>query len=235
MFTQNYLDLLILQYSDSIKASDTITALTSKFEALYNIVSVFDDSFDVDSAVGVQLDTVGKIVGVSRIVPFSVAKKHFGFADNALSYPMDDKFLSVVSYPMDDRFSPDYSESELDDFNFRFFIKSKIIKNIVSAYMIRDSENSLQNAIDFLFSSKAYLVDNGDMSLTLYVNSDFDFDLIPFINQLEVIPRPQGVSLSTIISYNDNNTFGFADNVNNNGFGDKFGTAIDSYFAEKII
>ena len=110
-----------------------------------------------------------------------------------------------------------------------------MIKNIVSAYMIRDSENSLQNAIDFLFNSKAYLVDNRDMSLTLYVNSDFDFDLIPFINQLEVIPRPQGVLLSTIISYNDGNTFGFADNVNNNGFGDKFGTAIGSYFAEKII
>ena len=234
-FIDNYVDLLILQYRDLPKAEATIKALVEPYKNIYDVMAQFETAFDVDLAVGKQLDIIGKIVGVNRLVPFTIPKKYFGFSDNPLSYPMGDKFLTVVSYPMKDKFEIPYTTGQLNDNDYRFFIKAKIIKNTVSAYMIRAKGNSLQNAIDFLFDSKAYIVDNKNMSLTIYIDSTFDFSLTPFINQLDIIPRPQGVDIKTVISYNTGDTFGFSDNANSKGFGDKFGTPINSYFANKIL
>lgn len=234
MFIQSYIDLLILQYRNLPKAEQTIEALASKYEELYNVMNDFETAFDIDTAEGVQLDILGKIIGISRIVPFAVPKNYFGFNDNTTTaYPMDDKFLNVVTYPFKNKFEIPYSTGELNDYQYRLFIKVKIIKNNVKARMIDSSKLSLQDAIDFLFENKAYIVDNYNMSLNLYIDSTFDFNLIQYITQLDLIPRSQAVNYKTIISYNDGSTFGFG--VNNSGFGDKFSSPIDSYFAEKVI
>lgn len=233
--SNTYLDLLILQYRSLPKAEATIKALANQYININSVIADFEEAFDVDTAVGVQLDILGRIVGVNRNVPFTVPKKYFGFSDNVLSYPMGDKFTNILSHPMLDKFEIPYTSGELNDNDFRFFIKAKIIKNTVRATMISNLGNSLQNAIDYLFNSKAYIVDNKNMTMTLYIDSSFDFTLLPFIEQLGLMPRPQGVEIRTVISYNVGNTFGFNDNANSKGFGDKFGTSILSYFANKII
>lgn len=234
MFTDSYIDLLILQYRNLPKAEETIRALASKYEDLYNVMREFEIEFDVDQATGKQLDILGKIVGIPRVVPFAVPKNYFGFSDNtSTAYPMGDKFLTVVAYPFKDKGEISYTSGELNDFLYRFFIKAKIIKNIVKATMIDEDKLSIQDCIDFLFSNKAYVVDNYNMKLTLYINNTFDFNLIQYINQLDLLPQPQGVQYETVISYVEGSTFGFG--VNNAGFGDKFSSPINSYFATKVI
>lgn len=237
MFTDSYLNLLILQYRELPKAEQTITALAAKFEELYNVLIQFEQEFDVDTARGVQLDILGKIVGISRSVPLVIPKNYFGFDDNSASFPMGDKFLTVVTYPFKDKFEPDYTDAQLNDFDYRFFIKSKIIKNNSTMKMIdEDNKKSLQDAIDFLFDSLAYVNDNQDMTVTIYVDSTFDLSKLPYITQLDLIPRPQTVGIKQFISYNEGNTFGFSDNPNSKGFADKFDTSqAGGVFANKII
>ena len=233
-YTEEYKKLLIVQYADKPNALSHTSLMLSKFEEVFNLVSSFEEAFDLDTAVGKQLDILGKIVGISRTVPFAVPKNNFGFFGGTYSFPMNDKFLNIVSYPFKDKFEIPYSTGELNDNDYRFFIKAKIIKNNVIATMINSNSLSLQNAIDYLFEGKGYIVDNYNMSMTIYIENTFNFDVIQYIQQLDLIPRPQGVLYKTIISYVDGKTFGFG--VNNTGFGDKFdGIDDETYFAEKVI
>ena len=147
---------------------------------------------------------------------------------------MGNKFLSIVAYPLRDKFEIPYTSGELNDFNYRFFIKAQIIKNYAKGTMIDSDNLSIQNAVDYLFKNEAYIVDNKNMTMNIYINNTFDFNMVQYIEQLDLIPRPQGVRYKSIISYVDSKTFGF--NPNNTGFGDKFSGIDDqTYFAIKII
>lgn len=229
----NYRNLLIIQYADKPKAKKHIEAILSEVEKVYNLANSFENAFDLDLAVGKQLDILGKIVGISRIV-VAIPKKYFGFSDYEYSYPMGDKFLTVVSYPMRDKFEIPYSSSLLNDYLYRFFIKAKVIKNYAKATMIDENKLSIQDVIDYLFQGKAYVVDNLDMTMSIYVDKSFDFDIIRYALKLSLIPLGQGVKISEVIAYDVQNTFGFKDNPNVKGFIDKFGVATGGYFAERI-
>lgn len=60
-----YKDLLIIQYRNKPKARATIDALV-KNVIMNQLGQQLYDAFDVDQAEGVQLDVIGKYVGVSR-------------------------------------------------------------------------------------------------------------------------------------------------------------------------
>ena len=65
--TNYYVNLLIKQYHDKPKARATIALLIKNRLLLYNnIMKNFVASFDIKTAVGKQLDIIGKISGVSR-------------------------------------------------------------------------------------------------------------------------------------------------------------------------
>lgn len=221
-FIDYYKNLIILQYAQLPKATAEIDLVTSEFERIYNFVKSFETEFDLDYASGHRLDLIGKIVGIDRIVEEGYVKKYFGFADNPNAFtfgqaPLFDKFKDVG-----------YSRTELDDNQFRFFIRAKITKNIVHAVMTSDEVVSLQDAIQFLFDYKAYVLDNKDMTLTLYVDASFNFDDIRILQSEDLIPSPQGVGYKVIIKYHNDGTFGFSDNPNSKTFG-------QGKFAEKVL
>jgi len=60
-----YANLLIIQYRNKPKAVATIKAIVSLFLS-DDIFLQVQDAFDLDTAVGVQLDVLGKYTGVSR-------------------------------------------------------------------------------------------------------------------------------------------------------------------------
>jgi len=210
MFIDNYLNLLILQYSDLPKASETIEALTGKYEELYNVILAFESAFDIDTAVGVQLDTLGKIIGLSRIVPDVVPKVYFAFSGTLNA----DTFSKAPMFRTSDAILTD---TQLNDSDYRFFLKAKIAKNVVTAKMI-DDDLSLQDAIAFMFGNAAYVSDNQDMTMTLYVDDTYPTRLLTYLAALDLIPRPQAVSIKYAIIINSK-TFGFNNNPNAVGFG----------------
>ena len=210
MFVGSYLNLLILQYSDLPKASQTVEALISKYEELYNVMLQFESAFDIDTAEGVQLDTIGKIVGLSRIVPDVVPKVYFGFADT----PNTDTFSKASMFRT---FDDTLTDTQLNDSDYRFFLKAKITKNVVTAKMI-DDNLSIQDAIAFMFGNAAYVSDNQDMTMTLYVDDTYPTRLLTYLVALDLIPRPQAVRIKYAIIIS-NKTFGFNNNPNAVGFG----------------
>jgi hypothetical protein len=60
-----YSDLLILQYKGLPKATATIQALVAPF-VMDQLPILVQNAYNVDTAVGVQLDVIGKYAGISR-------------------------------------------------------------------------------------------------------------------------------------------------------------------------
>lgn len=236
-YINDYLKLLIKQYYYKPKASAEIKLLAGSYSKVYDLFNAFFPAYDVDIAVGHQLDVIGRIVGISRSVPAVIPKLFFGFDGDETARGFADKYNALVnSAPFRDKFSSAYTDLQLDDNDYRFFIKAKIAKNAASAYMISDERISIQDVIQTLFNGDAYVIDNKDMTLTLHVPPTINLDILRLIVNLNLLPKPQSVRYNLIIKANTDNTFGFSDDPNAVGFADKFNPdSIQGYFAEKII
>ena len=236
-FIEEYEKLLIWQYQDKPKAKAHVNLLLSEYKKIYDLLNSIPDAFDLDKAVGKQQDILGKILGISRNVPFTLAKKFFGFTNNPNSYYFDRRLKTTgLKIPFKRKLENSYTDGQLDDFQYRLFLKAKAIKNNVKAKMIDDADRlSLQNAIDFLFDGAGFIIDNKDMTLTIWIDISYDTNLLLYIKQLDLLPRPQGVEIRLIRHYEDGNTFGFTNNSDAKGFSRRLSTALKPKFAKKIF
>lgn len=81
-FTDAYVGLLIKQYYEKGNARGEIALQAAGWEKLHALFVAYGDEFDLDLAVGAQLDIVGKWVGAPRSIPFPIDKVAFGFSSN---------------------------------------------------------------------------------------------------------------------------------------------------------
>lgn len=65
-----YLGLLTSEYRNSPKLNTLLLVLLKKFDDVSQCLVSMDTAFDLDSAVGVQLDMLGTVAGASRVVGF---------------------------------------------------------------------------------------------------------------------------------------------------------------------
>jgi len=234
-FIDEYIKLIIKQYYNKPKARAEVEFKIAEYEKLYNVIDSFPDEFDVDTAWGDRLDKIGKIVGVGRSVSEVVDKIGFGFEENSNARGFADKFnILDSSAPFVEKFTPEYTDLQLDDPTFRLIIKAKIAVNNTSAYMVSDNRISIQDVISSAFQNRAWVVDNYNMSLDLYISPAYEGQYLRLIKRLKLLPKPQAVRYNQIVSAEPTQTFGFQDNKNALGFGDKFGES-DGYFANRII
>lgn len=217
-FIQDYLNLLIYQYRNKPNAEAEITSIIGHFEDIYDLYNSFEAEFNLDTATGKQLDIIGRIVGLNRSVPLVVAKKYFGFINkNSTSY-------SFGKAPFLNGNEETYTDLQLNDFDFRFFLRAKIAKNFANSDIL-----SINEIVGFLFNDEAFVTDNEDMTLNLYIEESVDVERVRIIQQLDLLPKPQGVRYNTFRQYTEGRTFGF---INKNSESRKFG---EGKFAKGII
>lgn len=72
-----YVARLIVQFRTQLKAQDTIAILV-KQAMLDNLAAQLLSAFDIDTATGKQLDTLGKYIGVPRNIGALIAAGYFG-------------------------------------------------------------------------------------------------------------------------------------------------------------
>jgi hypothetical protein len=111
-----------------------------------------------------------------------------------------------------------YTFTQLTDAQMKFYIKAKAIVNATSAYLVHYDRISLQDAIQYLFNSQAFIVDNYNMSMTIYINDTIPAQDILLLESQNLFPKPQAVRLF-LIQYEQGNTFGFAGNPYAKTFG----------------
>lgn len=70
MDIQRYLKMVTSQHQNKPKFLSWLAASLTLVDDVSTLVNVFDSSFDIDLATGSQLEIIGKILGVSRLVNF---------------------------------------------------------------------------------------------------------------------------------------------------------------------
>ena len=232
-FEGDYRDLIIKQYWDKPKARAEIELQAGTWGRAFDWLDSFIAEFDLDTATGERLDIIGRIVGQPRLILCALARVFFGFADNPSAGLFDDKTIDVAgSAPLKSKWERAYTAYELNDNQYRIFIKAKVARNTTNPDL-----PSITAAVLTLFDGCGYAVDNKDMSLTLYVSPDFTEELLTAILQSDLLPKPGGVRHTIVIGAAPWAVFGFAENESAQPFANKFDLANEpgGFFSRKIF
>lgn len=116
----DYTDLVTSEHSDKPRFMATLSAVAQCFVDLQNGLIDIPDEFDLDNAVGVQLDAVGLWVGISRKVNTPLAGVYFSFDTSGLGFDQ-----GVWQGPFD----PTTGVTSLDDDTYRLLLRAKIGAN----------------------------------------------------------------------------------------------------------
>ena len=153
----DYTGLITSEHRDKPKFSALVTAMGSAFADMRNGFSTISGSFDIDNAVGKQLDIIGLWVGLSRKVsiPLSV---YFSFDTAGLGFNQ-----GSWKGPYD----PTQGLTTLDDETYRRMLKAKIGANSWDGSM-----PALQKILSKVFAgsgTQAFACDNQDMTMDFYL------------------------------------------------------------------
>ena len=158
-------------------------------------------AFDLDTAIGAQLDVLGVIVGVTRNPPFQILYGDlpmFGFDLNGPSIAGFD--IGLWS---------GYMTAQLTDDEFRILIRAKIAQNFWDG-----QQTSLYGIWKTLFPGGSIIIqDNMDMTATVLVSGTFTPVIQALISNGLIVPRPQAVMYNyvfaelPIFGFDTNNQF----------------------------
>lgn len=144
-------------------------------------------AFDIDSAVGVQLDVLGEWIGRTRTVSQPIAGVYFSFDTDGLGWDQ-----GVWQGPYD----PDVGYTSLSDDTYRIVLKAKIAINSWNGQ--NDTLPPILEAALAGSGLKMQIVDNQDMTISVWVFpendiSDVSLELIAAIKQGYLTVKAAGV------------------------------------------
>ena len=204
-----YIGLLIVQYSNKPKAKATIGAMYDYIIPINSktgntLIEDIRDAFNLDTAVGIQLDIIGHYLGIDRLYKGQNFDnlQLMGFTDyggystavygfNTYSSYNNDTSNGILTY--NELIS---TTNKLSDDDYRFLLKLKAAQNNCD-----HSCYSIDNILYKFFGKDIFYIDNQDMSMTYFVNGNY-IKLLPVMVQKDLLLRPMGVFINEIIKQN---------------------------------
>lgn len=116
-----YTELIAGAHVGKRKYTEWVFVLTEALRVARERLSALRSDFDVDTAIGVQLDAVGARVGMSRTLPMKLTGVYFALDD------FDGVGLDRGIWK--GRFDPEDGTTELGDETYRAAIRAKILSN----------------------------------------------------------------------------------------------------------
>ncbi len=198
-----YADLLILQYHSKPKARETVK-LGADIYMGDGLVFQLQDILDIDTAVGAQLDIIGRILDCPRIVQgvytdlkyfqFHIDENSYGFS--TIGDPTNAVFKNIKNYQQ--------SEYALPDEDYRFLLKFKSAVNVM-----RGSEKGIDEALYGAFGGDVLLKNNHDLTITYIVSAAHTLAVLAAKN-LGYYRAPEGIGANYVLRVpNPSQIFGF--------------------------
>lgn len=195
-----YRQLLIAQYIDKGNARGTVGAFVDETVA-NNVILDTTAAFDLETAVGAQLDLMATYRGCQRSVfGLDVTRKYFSFPDytvNPLTWPQYgfgtyDNVQSIDAFWL----TYELAEAQIYDLN-----DDELRKLIKFRAAVQSSDFSIKAIDDILFAffgEEVEMTDNGDMTMTYEHFIGDPNNLFDIVVQTGSLPKPSGVTLIII-------------------------------------
>lgn len=221
------------QYTESQKFLAYIRALLASSAELEAVLQKVAEQVDIDLAEGVNLDVIGEIVGISRIIPASVQLAFFGFQDNAAALNFGEEGSQGIGARFYDDGEPYLATSVLNDPEFRLLIRAKIVKN----HALGTNEDVIAG-LAYLFGGgmaiQVAVEDIGGMAIQVAVGRPLTYLEKVLITNLDVLPRPAGVRISQRVTYSTTSYFGFDGQSSALSFSEEGQPSVGGQFAEEF-
>ncbi|MNO26511.1 hypothetical protein D3C76_163650 [compost metagenome] len=205
MFTvEEYLAYIINEHADKPKFVDTISKTVAPLVDIKNTLDLIrGDDFDLDFAIGNQLDIIGIWVGIGRTIRTPLSGIYFSFDIVGLGFDQ-----GVWKGPFD----PDTGLTVLNDESYRFLLRAKIGANNWDGTM--ETSKAILDAVFRPTETGTYasIRDNQDMSMTFSVSGAIPSALnLALITGGYINLKPSTVRIDAIIvtSIDDTPLFGF--------------------------
>jgi len=199
-----YLGLITTEHKQRPKFIATLSAVAGSMAALQEVLASFKGEFDVDTAIGAQLDIIGIWVGISRRVAIPLVGVYFTWNDTVAT--------GWNSGVWKGEFDPVSGLTSLPDDSYRILIKAKIAANawdgsIPGAYTVWQAA----------FGDDAVILiqDNQDMSMVVgIVNTELSAVTLALLTGGYIPLKPAGVRIDYYAVVQDGNP-AFAWNIEN--------------------
>lgn len=183
----DYTGLVTSEHNQKPKFMAMVEALAGGHADLINALQSMPGAFDLDAAIGVQLDAVGRWVGISRNIATPLSGVYFSMDVDGLGFD-----VGVWQGPYD----PDTGLTSLDDATYRLLIRAKIAANHWDGTL-----SGSARMLDIIFppssGTKIFIVDNGDMSIDIAISGAIPSILFLALLFGGYIPiKPEGVHIN---------------------------------------
>ncbi|MBH3360771.1 DUF2612 domain-containing protein [Pseudomonas guariconensis] len=154
---EDYTGKITSEHSDKPKYMAMVQAVAACLLGAGDVSASLPEAFDLDSAIGAQLDVIGVWVGVTRNIPTPLTGVYFA---------LDTAGLGFDEGAWQGPFDPDSGITVLDDETYRILIRARIGANRWDGTL----EQS-KGILDQVFSGETYVFieDNQDMTITVGV------------------------------------------------------------------
>lgn len=183
-----YTDLITSEHNKRPKFMAVVETLAEPMVDLQIVLSAMPVKFDLDNAVGDQLDTIGLWVGISRDVPVPLTGVYFSLDIDGLGFDQGS---------WKGPFDPDAGLTRLDDDTYRLVIRAKIGANHWDGTL--ESSKAILDSI-FGGGTFVFIQDNQDMSMTIGIAGVIPSAVFLAVLANGLIPlKPEGVRINIVI------------------------------------
>lgn len=219
-----YQNNLIEQYVNAPNARATV-GLIAQTTLMDQVQFAVQNAYDINTAVGVQLDVLGLYIGFSRKVYFPIDRYYFTLLDPDLPSEQEAGFTDYTNDTTNANsnfYLYQYASGQtynLPDDQYRLLLKLKIILN--------QSHNTLADiasALWITFGSDIICFDSQDMFISYSISATAS-NIVDIALKAGLLPKPMGVGIAAVfILPNPSLVWGFVNydgsTSNSIGFGD---------------
>lgn len=196
--TTYYIELLIMQYFNKTRARQTVGTFVRESVADH-IEEAVRGAFNLDTAVGTQLDSLALYRGAVRTV-FGLDLTRRYFAMPSVDDPAKDTYkgFALTDDAVVDWFFLLVADANLPSYAMNDDELRRLTKFLAKTQSRFLSLEEIDNILFEFFANKVQLTDNGDMTIT-YTHDVGDPDtLFTIVNQTHNLPHPAGVQVIVV-------------------------------------
>jgi Protein of unknown function (DUF2612) len=198
------LSRVALQYQASARFRAFLLALLAQPADIEAALDGVAAVADIDLAEGVNLDAIGDIVGVSRVVPGVIQVGFFGFADTLAALPFGEEGNASTGGRFRDEDESETDTSVLADPEYRLLIRARIVRNHA-----RGTNEDILAALSYVFGGVPCVVEDvGGMAIGIAIGRPVTLMEVALMN-LDILPRPAGVRIAWRGYYDASSYLGF--------------------------
>jgi hypothetical protein len=193
-----YQDLITSEFNQQPLFMALVGLYTGAIADITALIESIPSAFDLNNAIGAQLDIVGQWIGQTRIIGTILTLGYFGFADDPVALTMGELHNASFNSQYAGLFfelggTYQSNTTVLADGDYLTLLQAIIARNQSDGLI-----DSLEAGLEAIFGSPCAIYDTGAMVLNINVPVNVSPVTEALVRQLDILPRPAGVKIGSI-------------------------------------